>query len=193
MIAGILLAAGGARRFRSQKLVAPLDGMAVVRHSAMALAPAVDRLFVVVGSEAAEVTAALDGLDVEIVENPEWELGLAGSLRCGISALSDDVDAVVVTLGDQPRVDPGLIAAVVQVWGQFKPPIVTARYRETPAHPVVFSRRMFGELLALEGDAGARLLIDRTPSRVLNVDYDSPVPLDVDTPDDLDALRGESA
>jgi len=193
MIAGILLAAGGARRFRSQKLVAPLDGMPVVRHSAAALASAVDRLIVVVGSQGSEVAAALGDVEAEIVENPEWESGLAGSLRCGISALSEDVDAVVVTLGDQPTIDPGLIEAVVQVWGQFKPPIVTARYRNTPAHPVLFSRRMFGELLALEGDAGARLLIDRTPSRVLNVDYDAPVPRDVDTPEDLDTLRGESA
>ena len=193
MIVGILLAAGGARRFRSQKLVAPLDGIPVVRHSAAALASAVDRLIVVVGSKATEVIAALDGLEAEIVENPEWELGLAGSLRCGISALPPDAEAVVVTLGDQPTVDPGLIQAVVQVWGQFKPPIVTARYREAPAHPVLFSRRMFGELLSLEGDAGARLLIDRTPSRVLNVDVDAPIPLDVDTPEDLDALRGEGA
>ena len=85
MIAGLLLAAGGARRFGSQKLVATLDDVPLVRHAAQALAQETDELIVVVGSESAAVTRALDGIDARIVENAEWERGLSTSIRCGVA------------------------------------------------------------------------------------------------------------
>ena len=191
MIVGILLAAGGARRFRSQKLIAPFEGAAVVRHSARALASAVDDLVIVVGSEAGAVTSALGGLRARFVENPEWEKGLSTSLIAGIASLSADVDAAVVTLGDQPRLDPAVIRAAVAAWREAAGTIaiVSASYRGVRAHPVVFAREVFPELLALEGDAGARLLIERMPTRVAYVEVDAPIPGDVDTPDDLDRLQ----
>ena len=189
MIAGILLAAGGARRFHSQKLVAPLDGVPVVRHSALALGGCVDRLLVVVGSEAAAGARAVADPTAQIVENRDWELGLASSLRAGIAALAGDVDAAVVALGDQPRLDPALIGRVLTTWRTTGKPIVSASYRGVRAHPVLFARALFGELLQLDGDAGARLLIERTPERVAYVDVDTPMPLDVDIPGDLDLLR----
>jgi molybdenum cofactor cytidylyltransferase len=191
MIAGVLLAAGGARRFRSQKLVALLDGEAVVRHSAKVLSSVVDQVVVVVGSEADAVKGALHGLHVHFVENAEWEQGLATSLIAGIASLSPVVEAAVVTLGDQPRIDAGVIRAAVDTWrvAREKVAIVSASYRGVRAHPVVFAREIFPELLALDGDAGARLLIERSPARVAYVDVDAAVPRDVDTPEDLQRLH----
>jgi molybdenum cofactor cytidylyltransferase len=191
MIAGLLLAAGGARRFKSQKLVALLDDAPIVHHSAAALADATDSLVVVVGHESTAVIAALADLDARVVDNPAWADGLATSLRSGIASFSADVDvdAVVVTLGDQPRIDPRLIRSVIAAWRQWERPIVSARYRGMRGHPVLFAREVFAELLALEGDAGARLLIERNPERVSYVDIDALAPQDVDTPDDLKALR----
>ncbi len=191
MIAGVLLAAGGARRFHSQKLIALLEGTPVVLHSARVLAAETDRLVVVVGSEADGVRSALTGVDAVIVENSGWESGLASSLRAGIAALSDDVEAAVVTLGDQPRLDASVVRQAIDAWRRAREriEIVSTSYRGVRAHPVVFSRAVFPELLELEGDAGARLLIERTPERVAYVNVDAAVPQDVDTPDDLQRLH----
>lgn len=190
MIAGILLAAGGARRFHSQKLLAPLDGEPVVCHAARALAAATDVVVAVVGHEGERVGQALAERNLRVVDNAEWERGLASSLRVGVGALGDDVEAAVVALGDQPRIDPAVIDAVIAAWRDTGRPIVSASYRGTRAHPVLFARSVFGELAELDGDAGARLLIERSAERVVYVEVDAEVPRDVDTPEDLDALKG---
>lgn len=189
MIVGVLLAAGGARRFRSQKLVALFRGKPIVRHSAETLASATEALVAVVGSEAEAVSAALDGTGARIVRNPDWELGLATSIAHGIAALPPECEAAVITVGDQPELDPFVIRAVVSRWRETGQPIVSASYRGVRAHPVLFARSVFPELLVLHGDAGARLLIERTPERVSYVQVDSPVPADVDTSGELEALE----
>lgn len=95
MIAGVLLAAGGARRFGSQKLVATFAGVPLVRHAAEALSRATDSLLVVVGRDADAVRASLRGIDAVIVENTDWSTGLASSIRCGVAAVSADTEAIV--------------------------------------------------------------------------------------------------
>jgi molybdenum cofactor cytidylyltransferase len=189
MIVGVLLAAGGARRFHSQKLVALFRGVPIVRHSASALAGAVDALIAVVGSDADAVANALEGSGARIVKNAEWELGLATSIAAGIRALPSECDAAVIAVGDQPELDPFVVRAVVSRWRETGTPIVSASYRGVRAHPVLFARAVFPELLALHGDAGARLLIERTPERVTYVQVDAPVPADVDTSGELEALE----
>lgn len=190
MIAGVLLAAGGARRFHSQKLVAMLNGQPVVRHAASALAGATDSLVVVVGHEGSSVAEALRGLDAKVVENPSWELGLATSLKRGVEAVAAKCDAVIVAAGDQPGLDDAVVRAVIERWRETGLPIVSARYRGVGGHPVLFARSTFAEVAALAGDAGARLLIERSPDRVAYVEIDAPMPKDVDTTDDLAALDG---
>ncbi|MEP6492536.1 MAG: nucleotidyltransferase family protein [bacterium] len=190
MIAGVLLAAGGARRFGSQKLVATLDGVPIVRLAARALADVADLTIVVVGSESLAVRAALGETDVQVVENSAWAEGLAGSLRSGILALPETAEGVIVALGDQPRLDVVVMRALIARWRDTNLPIVTARYRGERGHPVLFDRSMFAEVAVLRGDAGAKGLIERRPERVAYVDVDSAVPRDVDTPHDLTALGG---
>jgi molybdenum cofactor cytidylyltransferase len=189
-IAGLLLAAGGARRFGSQKLVAPLGGVPLVRQAAAPLIAVMDATFVVVGHEAAAVRDALTGLPVAFVINHAWSEGLSTSLRAGVAVLPADVDAVVIALGDQPALAAGAFDAVIHEWRATQRPIVVTRYDGTRGHPVLFAREMFGELAALEGDAGARHLVERSAERVAYVDVSSPMPLDVDTSADLARLRG---
>lgn len=188
MIAGLLLAAGGARRFGAQKLVQPLQGKPLVRHAAEALGAATEELIVVVGHEEARVRAALAGVQCTLVVNAEWAAGLAGSVRAGIAALGDDTDAVVIALGDQPGIDARVVRALVERWRASTMPIVAARYRGGRGHPVLFDRAVFGELAALEGDVGAKPVIERIPSRVAYVEIDEPPPPDVDTAADLASL-----
>jgi len=188
MIVGLLLAAGGARRFKSQKLVASYRGTPLVLHAARALRSTTDAVIAVVGHEASAVRGALAGMDVKIVENSEWELGLASSIRRGVEAMPPEVEALVVAVGDQPGLDAAVIRAVVARWRETSLPIVSASYRGARGHPVLFARSVFAELLDLQGDAGARLLIERSPERVSYVEADAEMPPDVDTIEQLDAL-----
>jgi len=188
MIAGLLLAAGGARRFGSQKLVATLGDTPIVRRSALLLAPHVDDLVVVVGYDADRVRLALDGLTARIVENPGWAEGQASSLRTGFAALSGEVDAAIVALGDQPSIDPSIYAMLTARWRSAGTPIIAPRYRGTISPPILFARSIFEEMDALQGDLGARRIVERDSARVAFIDLDVAPPTDIDTPADLDAL-----
>lgn len=188
MIVGLLLAAGGATRFGSQKLLAKLDGVPIVRRAADALIQCVQPTIVVVGSEAAAIAAALEGTYAVMFENHEWSEGLSSSLRSGIRVMPRAAEAAVVCLGDQPGLDPEVIRAVVAHWQETQKPIVCARYRGERGHPVLLARSVFDEVESITGDIGARALMARDPSRVAFVDVDAVAPRDVDTPDDLAAL-----
>jgi molybdenum cofactor cytidylyltransferase len=188
MISGLLLAAGGARRFGSQKLVAELEGEPLVRHAALALARETDELIVVVGSEAAAVTRALDGIEARIVENEEWARGLSTSIRCGVQATTPNTSAIIIALGDEPRVDGSVSRALISTWRDTARPIVVTRYAGEIGHPILFDASLFPELLSLNGDRGARGLIQRSPDRVAYVDMTTAPPLDVDEPNDLRRL-----
>ncbi len=188
MIVGLLLAAGGASRFGSQKLTASFRGVPLVRHAAMTLRNATDAAIVVIGNDWAGVRGAIADIGVFVVENIDWRDGLSTSLKRGISAVPPTTEAVVVALGDQPLLDADLIALLVARWRVTQQPIVAARFRGRVAPPVLLAREVFGEIDELTGDVGARPLIMRDPARVAFVDVDREIPPDVDTPDDLAAL-----
>ena len=189
MIAGLLLAAGGARRFGSQKLLALLHGLPIVRRAAVNLAAETDELWVVVGSEAEAVRHALDGVPARFVENEQWADGLSSSLAAGIRALPQEFDAIVIGLGDQPSVEREVIQRVIDRWRETARPIVSARYHGVRGHPVLLAREVFEEASSVRGDVGARELIMREPKRVAVVDVNADPPRDVDTTDDLSALE----
>jgi molybdenum cofactor cytidylyltransferase len=189
VIAGLLLAAGGARRFGSQKLLEPINGSPIVVRSATVLAAETDELWVVVGFESDAVRRALAGVPARIVENDKWEEGLSSSLAAGIRALDSTMDAVVIGLGDQPSLDREVVRNVIATWRTTGRPIVSARYRGTRGHPVLLDRSVFDEAARVTGDVGARDLIARDPSRVASVDVNADSPRDVDTRDDLAALE----
>ena len=194
MIAGLLLASGASRRFGSNKLVAPLDGRPVVRWSAEALVSAVEATWVVAPARSAEVRAALDGLPVRWVENPVAHEGMASSIRAGIAALPAEVEAVVITLGDQPLIDGDVIRRVVATWRAAPAPRggVVATYEDGRGHPALFGAAIFPALLALEGDRGARELLASLGAAVVAVGVPGRRPIDVDTPEALASLaRGD--
>ena len=113
---------------------------------------------------------------------------MSGSLRTGIRAVTGDAPAVLIALGDQPYVPPTVPRALLSAWRATHPAIVVPRYEGTRGHPVLFDRRIFGEIEQLQGDVGARDVIARDPSRVRLIDVAGPMPRDVDTPADLAAL-----
>jgi CTP:molybdopterin cytidylyltransferase MocA len=187
-IGGLVLAAGGGRRFGGAKLAADLGGRPLLDHAvgAMLAAPQIERVVVVLGAHAGEVAARADLAEVETVISEEWEEGISAPLRAGTAALAD-ADAIVVTLGDQPFVTPRAIAAIAD---QIDAPGPAARatYAGQPGHPVLIKRELFGAIQGLRGDAGARDLLAAAGVRELECGQLCR-PDDVDTRDDLEAAR----
>jgi molybdenum cofactor cytidylyltransferase len=191
LIAGIVLAAGGASRFGSPKQLAELDGVPLLQHAidAVLAVPAIDPVVVVLGAASQEVLAAVELGEGRAIVCPHWEEGMAASLRCGVAAVGD-ADWVIVTLGDQPRVTPQVIAAVMDT--AESAPIGTAAVRATydgvPGHPVALSRAMLPGVAKLRGDVGARELLGSASVRTFEAGRLCD-PTDVDTPEELEGLR----
>jgi molybdenum cofactor cytidylyltransferase len=170
------------------KLLLPLDGKSLVRWSVEALAPHVDVVVVVTPPDDGALRQALAGLDVRFVVNPRPEAGQGTSIAAGVAALPAEADAVVITLGDQPKLPDGLLSALLDAFRREGRPIAAPVYKGTQGTPVVFASSVFPELRALDGDAGARAIVRRDPSRVTRVMLDIDMPPDVDTPDDYARL-----
>ncbi|TGE01432.1 nucleotidyltransferase family protein [Methylobacterium nonmethylotrophicum] len=189
----VLLAAGRGTRFgASPKLLSRLDGKPLVRHAAeSAVAAGLGPVVVVLGHAGAEVRAALFGLPLTLVENPDYAEGLSTSLRSGLAALPDDVAAALVLLGDMPRVGPGLLVHLADAFrsAAVAPSAVVPVRDGQRGNPVLLNRRLLAEGLAtLAGDRGAGPLLARRDD-VLELPVDEAgVLIDVDTPAALAGL-----
>ena len=187
VIGGLVLAAGEASRFGSAKQLAPLDGRPLLEHALRAItAVPVGRVIVVLGAGAEEVIAGVDLHGAEPHVCARWQEGQAASLACGLAELPG-CEAVVVILGDQPRISPDAIRRVIAARGDGAL-AVRATYGGDPGHPVLLERELFARLRDVTGDHGARNLLMSVPVREVACD-DLGGGEDVDTPAELDALR----
>jgi molybdenum cofactor cytidylyltransferase len=189
MIASIVLAAGFARRMGRQKLLLELRGKPVLRWSVEAVLPHVGDVVVVTGGDDAAVRATLEGLPVRFAVNPRPQAGQGSSIAVGMAALKPWTAAVLIALGDQPRVPEGVVPALLRAREKTGKAIAAPVYRGIQGTPVLFAGEVFGELAGLAGDAGARAVVQARPERVARVDIDAPMPLDVDTPEDYARLH----
>lgn len=192
MIAGLLLAAGRSSRFGGDKLVAPLHGRPVMSWSAAAIAAEVDALYVVVPEAASDRIGALGTLDPIVVEHTRRDDGMGSSIAAGIAVLPESVDAVVIALADQPLVSPSVVRRLCARWRDGRVPAVVPQYRDGRGHPVLFDRSTFAELRALQGDAGARGVLEALGTGLALVHVDERMPADVDTPGALRELEHRS-
>lgn len=189
-IGAIVLAAGLSSRMGRNKLLADAGGKPLIRRTVeAALASGASPVIVVTGNEARRVEAALAGLPIQFVDNPDFSNGLSTSLKSGIRNISGNSDGALVMLGDMPLVDAGLIASLI---ASFDPAegraICVATHKGKRGNPVLWARRFFPEILALEGDVGAKHLIAANDELVCEVEAPDDAPLlDIDTPEDLAA------
>jgi molybdenum cofactor cytidylyltransferase len=194
-IAAVVLAAGRSTRMGGpNKLVAEIGGKPLVRIAAeQALASRADPVIVVTGHQRERVEAALAGLPVRVVHNPDFAQGLGTSLRAGIAAVPAEADGVVVCLGDMPQVDAVLIDRLIAAFDPERGALAVMPTMEgRRGNPVLWSRRFFPELMAIEGDVGARHLIERYSEAVVEVPVAGKAALiDIDTPEALVGVKAE--
>jgi molybdenum cofactor cytidylyltransferase len=190
-IAALVLAAGLSSRMGSNKLLQEWRGKPLLRWAVeAALASDASPVIVVTGNEAAKVETALKGLDVRFVHNSDFRSGLASSLKTGIAAVPDSADGAIVLLGDMPEINASVIDRMIAA---FSPAdgraICIAIHERRRGNPVLWSRAFFPEIATLSGDEGARRLLAQHEELVCEIDADSGVLRDIDTPEALAALR----
>jgi molybdenum cofactor cytidylyltransferase len=194
-LAALVLAAGRSTRMGgSNKLLAEIGSRPLVRIAAeQALASRARPVIVVTGHQRERVEAALAGLDVTFVHNPDYAEGMSTSVKAGIAAVPADADGAIVCLGDMPQVDATLIDRLLAAFDPEKGALAVVPTMDGKrGNPVVWSRRFFPELAELGGDVGARHLIASYPEAVAEVAVAGRGALvDVDTPDALKALKAE--
>jgi len=185
--AALLLAAGGSRRLGKPKQLLEIDGEPLVRRAARALlATRPSELYVVVGARADEVFAALAGVVTRRINCGDWTSGLSASLRAGLAALPGETDAALVALCDQPAMDAAHLDRLVEAFRAQPGRAVASAYAGVLGVPAVLPRAWFDEILALQGDAGARELL-RSRSRDVQAIAAPALAHDVD--EEADATR----
>ncbi len=187
MIAGLVLAAGDGSRFGDgeSKLLAELDGRPVLEHAvrAQCAVSELERVVVVLGFEPDRILARVDLGRAEPVVAADWSEGQAASLRRGLQELAD-AEKVIVTLGDAPLITPELVARFID-----EPGGTRAVYGGRPGHPVVLGPAQMRAAAGLSGDEGARAVLRGGPEIECS---DLCSGRDIDTPEDLEAVRHEA-
>ena len=181
----IVLAAGAATRFGSAKQLVRIGDRPLLSLVAGRAAEVVGHaLIVVLGARAAELAPLLRHSAGSLVVNRDWRDGLASSIRAGVSRLPSSCDGVMLVLADQACVTADDLRRLAGAWRREPLSVAAARYGATLGVPAIFPRHLFGELLELKGDTGARSLLRRHTDRLVKVPMESAA-FDLDTPADL--------
>ena len=192
----ILLAAGGSTRMGRPKQLLPAGSQPLIAHAVnAALDSPAWPVVVVLGAHAPKIRPALARLPVLITENADWREGLGSSIRVGMTALknfSGMLDAVLIVLADQPALSPNAIARLAAAFRAGGGRAAAARYAGRLGAPALFGRDHFPALRELQGDQGARALLDAQPGRVVAVDLPE-FEFDIDTPADYEKFRLSNA
>jgi molybdenum cofactor cytidylyltransferase len=182
----ILLAAGASKRMGTQKLLLPWQETTVVGHIVdQFLHSRADHISVITGHDRTALHRALDGCPVCLVHNPDVSHGMLSSVRCGLRALPEHCDTVLVALGDQPHITSTLIDELIQAFTRSHRRILVPCYAGRRGHPLLFARRYAGEVATRFDGVGLRGLLQAHPEEV----YEYPVSQasvlsDMDVPED---------
>ena len=178
-VAGLVLGAGGSKRLGEPKQLLPYRGGTLLGYVVgVARSCAFDQLVVAVGP----VREGIDLDGAEVVVNDDYDQGCSSSIAASLSVI--DADVMVLMLGDQPGVTAATVRALLA--GRGDSALAICRYDDGLGHPIAFASSTFRELAALHGDKGVWKMVDRGP--VTEVPVAGPIPLDVDTRADYEAV-----
>lgn len=186
MIVAVVLGAGESKRMGQSKLLLPFDGRTVIEHIVEELQDSeVDHTLVVVGHDPDGIRLALKDKPVEIVENPDYSDGMLSSIRCGLRALPEKTEAVLVVLGDQPAISADLVDRLIYAFRGTEMGIVVPKCGNRRGHPMLFSAKFIPEVLSSFDGVGLRGLLEARRRDVFELPTsDDAVVSDMDTPED---------
>ena len=191
-VAGVILAAGAARRFGGLKQLLPWQGATLLNHVIQQALGAASLSSIIVvlgcGEDIIRPTLASFGARIQIVSNPQWVEGQSTSVHAAIRALRQreaPVAAAVFLLADQPGVTPDVVDALVARHRATLAPLVVPSYRGQRGNPMLFDQRTFPDLLEVSGDVGGRPLLSIYADALEYVAFDQAPPHDIDTTDDV--------
>jgi molybdenum cofactor cytidylyltransferase len=187
MIAAIVLAAGLSRRMGVPKMVLPWKNTTVIGQVVDVLAQAgINEMMVVTGGAHEQVEAALEGLPVKLVFNPRYtEDEMAYSLQAGLLALSEEVEATLVALGDQPQIECKVVQAILAAYQQSKAALIVPSYKMRRGHPWLIVRSLWPEVQTLPSGRTLRDVLNAQAEQINYLQVDTPSILqDLDTPED---------
>ena len=195
-VGAVILAAGKSSRMGEAKQLLRLgEGTILERTVENVRRASVDEVVIVLGASAAAIRKQLPAEVLgaaRVVVNPEYETGMASSLRAGLGALGSDVDAALIVLGDQPFVRPATLDRMVEEYRRTGAQIVIPTHEGTRGNPVLIGRSLFAEAMVLEGDVGCRAIFAKHPKEIVYVEVDDPgVLLDIDNREDYERLGRE--
>jgi molybdenum cofactor cytidylyltransferase len=191
MIVAAILSAGESSRMGRPKALLPIDGVRFIDKIVTSLRlTRIGKIMVVLGHNAAEMRQKISDLQVDLVINPDYKQGQLSSLVAAIRSIEtgDDaerVDGILVHLVDHPYVNADLINLMIDRFYETKKLIVVPRYQNRRGHPVIFSRALFGELLAAPLDRGAKAVVHAHRDETLEIDTNEEgAIIDIDTPEE---------
>lgn len=191
-VTGLVLAAGGSRRLGEPKQLLRYGSATLLDHVLdTARASGFDQLVVALGGSSERVRDAVDLSGAEVVLNRDYGEGCSSSIAAALGAVDSRAHALVLMLGDQPGVTPETVRALIAGRGAGTP-MAVCRYDDGRGHPLAFGRELFADLGALHGDKAVWKLMDRLGNEVVEVAVAGPVPLDVDTREDYEAVLAAS-
>ncbi|MCM2359618.1 MAG: molybdenum cofactor cytidylyltransferase [Geobacteraceae bacterium] len=189
-VAGIILAAGEGTRMGRTKQLLPFRGQTILECVVdSALASTLHRVIVVLGHRADAIEPLLKGRGVTTALNPMFDKGQSSSLKAGLRAVTEESEAVLFLLGDQPLITAATIKLILAAYEASPSPIVLPVYAGRRGNPVLFSRETFPRIEALTEDCGARPLFEEYAGRILMVPVSDPsIHFDIDTEEDYRRL-----
>jgi len=170
----IILAAGASTRLGQPKQLLPWQGVTLLQYAVKTALTVTTQPVVVTGANGEHLAAALDPGQVKLVFNPNWQQGIASSIHCGLQAVlnrTPEPDQVIFMVCDQPFVTPGLLLDLINERQKSRKPIVACAYAETLGIPALFDKSLFPQLLDLQGDTGAKRLIQQYGEEVASVEF----------------------
>lgn len=190
--AAVVLAAGGSSRLGRTKQLEPWGGTNLISHVLARTAEfPVAEVWVVLGHDVDRILEESDLGDAYVIENLEWEEGIASSLRVALDALTrlSKCDQALVVIGDQPDIPVEVVEQLLASHQKEGRPVTLPKYRYTWGNPVIVERSLWPRLMSLEGDEGAKRLWQAHPEWINEVWFPETGPRDVDTEADVVDLR----
>lgn len=195
MITSIILAAGASGRMGSPKALLKIHDTTFVRHIINTHRRAgLDKIIVVTGAHSVEVGKHLEHVNVDIIINKNFEHGQLSSIITGIEAMQSTLpEGVLIHPVDHPGVLPVTIKTLIMKFNEGNNPIVIPTFEKKRGHPVMFSSRLFDDLLNAPPEVGARFVVRSHENEIAEVEVqDGGIMINVDTPEDYRQLSNNN-